>query len=93
MDKFPLSSDKDIADFLKRGKALRQDKLEWGLLIGQGIIICGLLLTIAISAVTMAYFSYKDGNLDFFRELYKSSSKYIIGGLVFREFDFLRRRK
>lgn len=93
MDKFPLSSDKDIADFLKRGKALRQDKLEWGILIGQIIIISALLLTIALSAIIIGYDSYKNGNLAFFRELYESSGKLILGGLIVREFDFLRKKK
>lgn len=93
MDKIPLSSDKEITQFVKRGKAVRQNILEWIVLIAQGIIICALLLTVAISALIIGVFPDKIGNLDFFKQLYQSSCTLLVGGFIFRDFDFFGARK
>lgn len=43
MNKYLLSGDKDITQFRKAGKALRQDRYEWGILIAQGLVFFGLI--------------------------------------------------
>lgn len=93
MNKYLLSGDKDIAQFRKAGKALRQDRFEWGILIAQGLVFFGLIAISVTLGLFLIFFPNTIKDIELAKKIFERLIIFLGGGFVLNNMDYFIKKR